>query len=908
MPLEQASLSTPLHLAASLLACFASAGLAIIVVVRPGAARTLRGIHIADAVLALGGVSFAVGHGLSGALLTNLHETVTWLQAGGLALMAIGIARPRLRDLTGPTLLVPVGIDLAVGWLSTAAGIIGAGRALAAGRRAVPIAVGLLAWGAAAPLRPERVALSAVLTVAGSLAVGWWLWQASARSLRAKLVTASVALLLAVVVLIAGALSGVGSAEILEAELDRLDSVSSTVATELEEDWLRQAMDTATILSEQPTTTQTLLEARPDQLEALFDAFFGTHGQEFLIVLDAKGRVVGSHDPVRKLGNSFLLQIQGAPAVKQLLDGSRERDASLLVIGGEFVSVGGIPLWPKVRQERRAEDVPVGAVLTGRRADDVWAGQASKQRGGTGIIVAVGTRSVVASEDVAGDARRIADHFEGLPTDRDQAPGRNTQYYAAASVIEDAANGNEIGRVVAVSPAGALAVLELDQTKRLFLLALVGALLSGLAAGFISGRLAAPIRQLTAVAASVREGNLNVTANVASPDEVGVLGRTFDEMMASLSQQSAQLHDAASVQTRLRARLEALTSSMSDALIAVNPDGKVVTFNPAAQRLVGRDITEVLGLPLDQVLVGRAQNDQMPAEALGAFDSEETVAVQLLLERSDGRYVPAAVTAAPVHDVASGQILGRVLVLRDVTREREIERMKTEFLSNVSHELRTPLTPIKGYAEVLARRDVGADATRKFASQILDSTGRLERIVATIVDFAALDSGRLELRPQPLTLHDVIEEMLVEWREANPGREFRRRVGKTLPPAQADPVMLRRCLDELVSNAVKFSPNGGPVSVTAMQASYGRDPRPFVRISVRDRGVGIEPDVAARIFGDFYQGDASETRHYGGLGLGLALVRRIVEGMEGHVDLESHAGEGSTFHLFLPLAQRDDLI
>jgi signal transduction histidine kinase len=229
--------------------------------------------------------------------------------------------------------------------------------------------------------------------------------------------------------------------------------------------------------------------------------------------------------------------------------------------------------------------------------------------------------------------------------------------------------------------------------------------------------------------------------------------------------------------------------------------------------------------------------------------------------------------------------------------------MKTEFLSNVSHELRTPLTPIKGYAEVLARRDVGNDARQKFASQILDSTARLERIVATIVDFAALDSGRLELRPQSLGLHDLIEQMVAEWRTTYEGREFRRRVGRSLPPAYADPVMVRRCLDELISNAVKFSPGGGPISVSATEASYGRDPQPLVRISVRDRGVGIEHDLAARIFSDFYQADASETRHYGGLGLGLALVRRIIEGMDGHVALDSRPGEGSTFHLFLPIAR-----
>ena len=912
-----ASLSTPLHLAASLLACFASAGLAIVVVARPGGNRTLRGIHVADAILALGGLSFAVGHGLAGALLDatpdtlQLHELVTWLQTGGLVLMAVGVSRPRLRDLTAPAVLVPVQADPAAAWISAAAGVVGAGRALAAGRRGLPIAIGLLAWGGAAPVRDDRVALSAVLTVAGSLAVGWWVWQASARSLRAKLVTASVALLLAVVVLIAGASSGVGSQDIVDDELRTLVGLSESVARELEREWLDDAMNAATILRG-PEVTKTLLEGRSTDLKLYFDAFFGPQDQEFLVVLDANGRILSHYDSTSETGelsDSFLLQVQGAPAVEELLEEKRgtgeARRASLLQIGGEFVAVGGIPLWRGASPEAPA----VGAVLTGRRADAAWADQAAGLRSTEIVVSTVGGRNPVGSPALGGATRAIATHFR-----TNQEPAKVTvrgkQFYAAAATINDLDSraDRDVGRVVAVSQAEALTDAEREETQLLFLLALLGALLSGLAAAFISGRLAAPIRRLTAVAASVREGNLNVTANVASPDEVGVLGRTFDEMMTSLSAQSAQLHDAASVQTRLRARLEALTSSMSDALIAVNPDGKVVTFNPAAQRLVGRDITEVLGLPLDQVLMGQANNDQSPAEALGAFDSEETVAVQLLLERSDGRYVPTAVTAAPVHDVASGQILGRVLVLRDVTREREIERMKTEFLSNVSHELRTPLTPIKGYAEVLARRDVGADATRKFAAQILDSTGRLERIVATIVDFAALDSGRLELRPQPLALHDVIEEMLVEWREAYPGREFRRRAGKTLPAAQADPVMLRRCLDELVSNAVKFSPNGGPVSVTAMQASYGREPRPFVRISVRDRGVGIEPDVAARIFGDFYQGDASETRHYGGLGLGLALVRRIVEGMEGHVDLESHAGEGSTFHLFLPLAHRDDII
>ena len=114
--------------------------------------------------------------------------------------------------------------------------------------------------------------------------------------------------------------------------------------------------------------------------------------------------------------------------------------------------------------------------------------------------------------------------------------------------------------------------------------------------------------------------------------------------------------------------------------------------------------------------------------------------------------------------------------------------------------------------------------------------------------------------------------------------------------------MLRRCLDELVSNAVKFSPDGGPISITGAAMPAGEDGGPLVRLSVRDRGVGIEPELAARIFSDFYQADASETRHYGGLGLGLALARRIVEAMNGTIELDSRPGEGATFHLSLPAA------
>jgi PAS domain S-box-containing protein len=896
--MADAGLSTPLHLAASLLALFASAGLAIIILARPGMGLQSRPRHAADWTLAAGGFSFAVGHGLAGALLPGTATVIPWLHAIGLLLIAAGLSRPRLTELTGAAVIVPVAITPEATVVALIGGVVGAARAMMAGRSGIPIAAGLLAWGGAAVVRQSSIAWAATLTLIGAFGVGWWLWHASARALRAKLVTASVALLLAVVVLIASALSGLGSRDLVDDELERLHGLAETVAGDLQTQWSTDAINAAKILGNQPGVRA---NARNGTLQPIYEAFFQGPGQDFLIILNSAGQTIGSYAPGSdtasgELPNGFLLQVQGAPFVEDVLAGETQ-GGSLLLVGGEFVAAGGVPI---KSAGARAEEAPLGAVITGRRADAAWAARARRQLN-TNVVVAAGNGTAVGPAEVAPVAQDIATSFSA---DQDRAAmtvdGR--PLYAAAAPIEDPEVGGVIGRAIAVSEAGALAALEQSQARRLFLLALIGAVLSGAAAAFVSKRLVAPIRQLTAIAAAVREGNLDVAADLRSADEVGVLGRTFDEMTRSLSSQSAQLRDAASVQGRLRARLEALTSSMSDGLLAVNPDGKVVTFNPAAQRLVGRDITEVLGLPMDQVLIGRAPGGHSPTEALGAFDSEQTRAVQLLLERSDGRLVPTAVTAAPMHDMAGGVILGRVYVLRDVTREVEIERMKTEFLSNVSHELRTPLTPIKGYAEVLARRDVGAEATRKFADQILDSTGRLERIVATIVDFAALDSGRLELRPEPVDLHDLVEQLFSEWRSTYPDREFRRRIARTLPSANVDLPMLRRCLDELIANAVKFSPDGGPISLLATETTYGPDDQSFVRLSVRDRGVGIEGDLAARIFSDFYQADASETRHYGGLGLGLALVRRIVEGMDGHIDLDSRPGEGSTFHLLLPAA------
>ncbi|HEX9889940.1 MAG TPA: HAMP domain-containing sensor histidine kinase, partial [Nitriliruptorales bacterium] len=232
-----------------------------------------------------------------------------------------------------------------------------------------------------------------------------------------------------------------------------------------------------------------------------------------------------------------------------------------------------------------------------------------------------------------------------------------------------------------------------------------------------------------------------------------------------------------------------------------------------------------------------------------------------------------------------------------VTGEVEVERMKTEFLSNISHELRTPLTPIKGYAEVLRVKELSHERVTDFAGNIAESAQRLERIIAMLVDFAALEAGRMEVKLAPTPVGPEVDLVLDRWRQRLPQRRFTRRLERGLPPVQVDPDLLDRVLEELVDNAVKFSES--PVRIRGRDEGDGR-----VRLTVHDTGSGIEEDELVTILRDFHQADGSATRRYGGLGLGMSIVQRIVERFNGEVLIESDFGEGTDVHLLLPVAEQ----
>jgi two-component system sensor histidine kinase VicK len=340
------------------------------------------------------------------------------------------------------------------------------------------------------------------------------------------------------------------------------------------------------------------------------------------------------------------------------------------------------------------------------------------------------------------------------------------------------------------------------------------------------------------------------------------------------------------------ARLETVLASMTDGLLATDPSGVVTAVNRAALEMLGLDEQDVVGERLTIVADVRAADGTALADpSLRLRD------VPAVVHRPGGT-VPVQVTITPL---LGDQDAGVVLVLRDTTQEREVERMKTDFLSNVSHELRTPLTPIRGYADILiSKTNLQPEMVGTFATVIRDEALKMNRVVDLLVDVAAIEAGRVSVQPREVAVRELLDVRLAAWVKRAPARsaDFKRKVGTGLPKVYVDPTWLGKALDEFVDNAVKYTPAGTPITLVA---AWSPD-RTRVRLSVKDAGPGIAEDDQATLFTSFEQVDGSATRKVGGLGLGLSFVRRMAQDVGYPLTVSSKLGKGAEFALDVPVA------
>lgn len=350
----------------------------------------------------------------------------------------------------------------------------------------------------------------------------------------------------------------------------------------------------------------------------------------------------------------------------------------------------------------------------------------------------------------------------------------------------------------------------------------------------------------------------------------------------------------------LAARVQATLESIGDAVLVVDPSGLIVDANRAALRLYGLAAKEELLGPLVALVhrfALRAPDgspfppDRFPS--LRALRGETVHRAPMILRRGDGSDVHVEITAAPVVDAGEGPVRFAVAVLRDVTEVRRLDDMRDEFLATAAHEFKTPLAVIKAYGQLLQRRS-GADAPALEA--VVRQVDRLSRLVQQLLDVARLREGGPDLRLGPYDLAEQVAAVVERMRQHSGGHRLR--VASTASvTVRADRSRVEQVLVSLIDNALKFSPQGGEVTVevarTAGQAV----------VSVRDLGVGIAADRQTRLFERYYRAHEGHAEDRGGFGLGLDLAREIVSRHGGRVWFESQEGAGSTFHFSLPIAE-----
>jgi two-component system, OmpR family, phosphate regulon sensor histidine kinase PhoR len=344
-------------------------------------------------------------------------------------------------------------------------------------------------------------------------------------------------------------------------------------------------------------------------------------------------------------------------------------------------------------------------------------------------------------------------------------------------------------------------------------------------------------------------------------------------------------------------------SSMGDAVIAVDAENRITLFNKAAEQLTGWRFEEVHYKPVDCVI--KIVNEQTKKTADSPIDRvlesreiESGTGNDALIARN-GRECPITATAAPIRK-NDGTMTGIVMVLHDVSQQREIDRMKSDFISSVSHELRTPLTSIKAYAETMIEdRNMSDDTKHEFLQIINEESDRLTNLINGILDISKIEAGTIEIIRKPVNIALVAKRAAesLEHVASKKKIQLKTDIAEHLPEITGDENKMYSMITNLINNAIKFTPENGTVSVSAKLVNNE------LVIKVSDTGMGIPKDDLNKIFGRFYRVNRPG-KQIQGTGLGLAIVKEIVLRHDGRIDVESEIEKGSTFTVYLPVTQQ----
>lgn len=571
-------------------------------------------------------------------------------------------------------------------------------------------------------------------------------------------------------------------------------------------------------------------------------------------------------------------------------------------------------LWRELREQ---------AVVLEALARDTLAGTAPPSRAGVGAKPGIGaelgvgaglqarlmrlgaingTRYTVidASGNVLAESAREPRQFESH-SDRTEVvaalrDGEGTvQRYSTTVGVELAylaravrgADGSLLGIARVARPSEAVDSSIGANRQELLFAAVVALLTAGTMAWLLARGIARPVGHLRAVAHAMAEGEDGTRATLTTDDEFGALSQALNAMAVRLQERVEEMR-------RERAKMSAIIGSMVEGVAAVDADERVLHLNAAAADMFGVHGEDTVGRPLLEVMRIAEISDMVTAILTRGGKASRELTIH---KGSEGRVIQ--LEAAPLRD-RTGGVDGAVLVLHDITDLRRLEAMRRDFVANVSHELKTPLTAIKGMVDTMVDdRQMPEDVRERFLGKIKRQADRLANLVTDLLVLARIESSKSGDDLLPLDLSHPVRESSLQLMATAQEKQLQLRL--VLPDApvivNGESESLRQVVDNLLGNAIRYTPERGEVSVT-VAARNGE-----AVLTVRDTGIGIEARHVDRIFERFYRVDKARSRELGGTGLGLAIVKHVVLSHGGTVSVQSRLGFGSSFRVRIPLAR-----
>lgn len=438
---------------------------------------------------------------------------------------------------------------------------------------------------------------------------------------------------------------------------------------------------------------------------------------------------------------------------------------------------------------------------------------------------------------------------------------------------------------------------DLRNTSMMFLLAsLIAAILGAILALVISRAITRPIEEMKSQALSIADGDYSSQVKIYSNDELGQLGEAFNTLSVRIERSQEESESE-------RRRLDSVLSHMTDGVIATDRHGNVTIVNQMALNFLNVKEDEVVNKPIAEVL-GIDESSQ------DLISNQKEIVVTVNAGTQDEMILHASFSLIKR---VTGFVSGSVCVLHDVTEQLKNENSQKQFVSNVSHELRTPLTSLRAYIDALSE---GAwkdpEIAPKFLEVTQEETERMIRMINDLLSLSRMDRGVSRMDLEWVNLNDFVAHILNRFdmivkNDKKKGEKkkytIKRELCKQALWVEIDTDKMMQVVDNIINNAIKYSPDGGVITVKLVQK------QDRVILSISDQGLGIPRKDLNKIFDRFYRVDKARSRAQGGTGLGLAIAKEIVEAHQGKIWAESSEGKGSTFYISLPyepMSEEDD--